>query len=220
MTAIPKLKIDIVSDVVCPWCVVGYKNLEAALVELQGELSVDVTWHPFELNPTMGPAGQEVREHIAEKYGSSAADSNGTRDRISQMGDAVGFRFQWSDGMRIYNTFDSHRLLAWAKSFDKQQALQMALFEHYFSENRALNDTEALIACAALVGLDPILARQVLSTDAYADEVRQELAHYRSMGIQSVPTFVINDRYAITGGQPAAVFVESLRQIANEPLSE
>lgn len=219
-TNLPTLKIDIISDVVCPWCVVGYKNLEAALKTLQGDLSADIEWHPFELNPVMGPKGQEMREHLAEKYGSSAADSDAVRARLTQLGQAVDFDFHWSNGMRIYNTFDCHRLLEWAKLFDKQQALQMALFEYYFSDNKALNDNSLLLECVARVGLDPEVASQVLQSEEYTEAVHRDLAHYRSLGIQSVPTFIINNHYAITGGQAIEVFVHSLRQIARESLSK
>lgn len=211
-----KLTIDIVSDVVCPWCVVGYKNLESALSVLNSEVNAQLKWHPFELNPYMGEPGQELREHLAEKYGSSIEDSEEIRKRITDSGKTNGFDFNWSNGMRIYNTFNCHRLLHWANLNNKQHALQMALFELYFSENNPLNDEETIISAVESVGLDPHEAKDILNSDQFKDEVRSELDKYKSMGINSVPTFIINNKYAISGGQPADVFVQSLRQILQQ----
>ena len=216
MSELKTLKIDIVSDVVCPWCIVGYRNLSQALTSLEDTLTADVQWHPFELNPMMGPTGQEIREHLAEKYGSTEADSAGVRARLTSMGADAGFTFNWSDGMRIYNTFDCHRLLDWAASKGKQHALQMALFAHYFTHNLPLNDEAKLLDTVASVGLPVDEARAILASEGHTEATQQALAHYKGMGIQSVPTFIINDKYAITGGQSASVFIEALTQIAQE----
>ena len=164
----------------------------------------------------MGPDGQEMREHLAEKYGSSVADSEGVRARLTAMGAAAGFTFNWAPGMRIYNTFDCHRLLAWAATKGKQHELQMALFALYFIDNLALNDQALLLDSVARVGLSADEAEAVLSSNQFSEETKQELSHFKNMGIQAVPTFIINDRYSISGGQAVEVFVQALTQIAQE----
>lgn len=216
MSELKPIKIDIVSDVVCPWCVVGYRNLAQALEQLQASLAPQVAWHPFELNPMMGPDGQEIREHLAEKYGSSVQDSEGVRARLTAMGSASGFTFNWTPGMRIYNTFDCHRLLAWAATKGKQHELQMALFSQYFTDNLALNDQILLLDTVARIGLPVDEAEAVLASEQFSEETKQALSHFKNMGIQAVPTFIINDRYSISGGQAVAVFVQALTQIAQE----
>ncbi|MHA7878619.1 MAG: DsbA family oxidoreductase [Saccharospirillum sp.] len=210
------LTIDIVSDVACPWCVIGYKNLEKALADLAGELAVDVNWHAFELRPDSPLEGENWREHIMQKYGMSYEQSEANRLRISEAGEQVGFQFNFTDDMKTQNTFNCHRLLSWAKDSGRQTALKLALFEAYFTDRSDVNDPAVLAQAAAKAGLDEKAAAEVLASDAYSDEVRGEEAHYQQMGVQSVPTFIINNRYAITGGQPADTFKQALTQIAAE----
>ncbi|MCH8532190.1 MAG: DsbA family oxidoreductase [Saccharospirillum sp.] len=215
-----KLNIDIVSDVACPWCVIGYKNLEQALEALSDELSVELNWHAFELRPDSPLEGENWREHIMQKYGMSYEQSEENRKRISSAGDQVGFQFNFTDDMKTQNTFNCHRLLNWAKDSGQQTALKLALFEAYFTERTNVNDPAVLKAAAAKAGLDAEAAADILASDAYADEVRGEEAHYQQLGVQSVPTFIINNKYAITGGQPADTFKQALTQIAAEMAAE
>jgi len=128
------LKVDIVSDVSCPWCIIGYLSLSKALQRLEPKIVAHIAWKPFELNPNMPAEGQLLGEHLHEKYGSTKADIDQTRNMISARGAALGFEFNFKDDGRIYNTFNAHRLLYWARQFDKQTELKLALFGLYFSE--------------------------------------------------------------------------------------
>jgi predicted DsbA family dithiol-disulfide isomerase len=210
------LNIDVVSDVACPWCVIGYKNLEQALEQLAGEIDAQLSWHAFELRPDAPAEGENWREHIMAKYGMSYEQSEDNRKRITAAGEGVGFTFNFTDDMRTQNTFNCHRLLHWAKEMDQQTALKLALFEAYFTDRTDVNDTSVLLDAVNKAGLDRDSAASVLSTDQFEQEVRNEEGRYQQMGVSSVPTFIVNGKYAITGGQPADVFVEALRQIANE----
>lgn len=210
------LKIDIVSDVSCPWCIVGYKSLAKALDKLEPKITPDTRWKPFELNPDMPAEGQHLAEHLHGKYGSSQADIDAFRSMIKERGEALGFHFAIRENARIYNTFNAHRLLYWAKEFDKQTALTLALFELYFTDGGNPANIEQLIKTAAKVGLPPDDARKLLASEQFAQEVREEEAKYKNMGIDSVPTFIINDKYRITGGQPVDTFVDTLRKIVAE----
>jgi predicted DsbA family dithiol-disulfide isomerase len=211
-----ELKIDIVSDVMCPWCVVGYNNLDSALTDLNDQLSANIEWHAFELNPDMPIEGQNVREHLMEKYGITEQQSDQNRENIIERGRESGFEFKFSEQMMMINSFDCHRLLTWAKTFDKQTDLKLALFKAHFTDNQALNDQAVLLNIVGSVGLDVAIAEQLLASDDLAQDVREEQARMHQMGISSVPTFIINDKYAISGGQPVAAFKQALSQIAKE----
>ena len=211
-----RFKIDIVSDVSCPWCVIGYKSLSQALVKLVPEVTADIAWLPFELNPKIPAEGQHLGEHLHEKYGSSNTEIDQMRSMIAERGSAVGFRFNFTDDGRIYNTFNAHRLLYWARQFDKQTELKLALFGLYFTEGGNPSNSEELIKIAAQVGLQPDEARKIIASDQFAQEVREEEAKYHAMGIHSVPTLIINDKHMITGGMPVENFVASLTQIIAE----
>ena len=211
------MKIDFVSDVSCPWCVIGLKALEQAL-ETMPELAVEIEFQPFELNPAMPPEGQDIAEHLAEKYGASAAQSAATREAIRQRGAALGFSFDMGTRSRIYNTFDAHRLLMWAhtQSPAQQRALKMALFTAYFSDGQDPSSHPVLQAAAEAVGLDAAGAQAVLASDAFTSEVRAAQALYRQHGINAVPAVIINNKHLISGGQPVEVFAQALRQMAAE----
>ncbi|HEY8609080.1 MAG TPA: DsbA family oxidoreductase [Noviherbaspirillum sp.] len=208
------LKIDFVSDVSCPWCAIGLKALEQALQQVAGEIHGVLHFQPFELNPQMGPEGQDIDEHLAEKYGASPEQSARTREAIRARGAEVGFDFRMDRRSRIYNTFDAHRLLHWAGLEGRQQALKHLLFGAYFTDGANPGDHDLLVRLAAEAGLDPEQARQVLASDAYAQETRAQERYYLEQGIHSVPAVIINDRYLVQGGQPAAAFEQALRRAA------
>jgi predicted DsbA family dithiol-disulfide isomerase len=214
------MKIDFVSDVSCPWCIVGLGGLEEALARIGDLVEVDIHFQPFELNPQMGPDGQNIVEHITQKYGSTPAQSAANRAAIRERAASVGFTMAMTDDSRIYNTFDAHRLLQWAgepsQPSGKQAALKHALFDAYFTEGRSPADHEVLVAKAAAVGLNADEAREVLTSGRYAEEVRAAEQLWIERGINSVPAVVINDRYLISGGQPAEAFEQALRSIAAE----
>jgi predicted DsbA family dithiol-disulfide isomerase len=208
------MKIDFVSDVSCPWCVVGLKSLETALARVGNEVAVDIHFQPFELNPQMGPEGQDIVEHIEQKYGSSSADIGRSQEGLKARGEALGFHFDFQRRGRIYNTFDAHRLLHWAAGEGKQQALKHALFTAYFTEGRDPSNHDVLASVAGSVGLDEVRARQILASDEFAREVREREKFYAGLGIHAVPSVIINDRHLIQGGQPPEVFEQALRQLA------
>tara|TARA_R110000868_G_scaffold165328_2_gene398362 strand:- start:38671 stop:39384 length:714 start_codon:yes stop_codon:yes gene_type:complete len=210
------MQIDIVSDVVCPWCIIGYKNLEQAIDRLDGQVDVKLRWHAFELNPDMGSEGQNLSEHIKEKYGLTPDQSAENRDRISMMGENVGFDIRFSSDSRIYNTFDAHRMLYWAGKEGKQTDLKMALFRAYFQEGENPGDHGVLKRAAEEVGLSPEEAVEILDGDLFAKEVRAEQEEFSKAGITSVPTYVVNGKFAITGGHPPEVFEQALSEIARQ----
>ena len=208
------LKIDFVSDVSCPWCIIGLKALEQAADRLQGEVALDLHFQPFELNPQMAPEGQDIGEHLHEKYGATPEQSQKNREAIAARGAELGFAFSMDKRSRIYNTFDAHRLLHWAEEKGLQPQLKHALFTAYFTDGQNPSDHDVLVRVAAKVGLDADEARALLASDRFADEVREREQLYLQNGIHSVPAIIINDRHLIHGGQPVEVFEQALRQIA------
>ncbi len=210
------LKIDFVSDIACPWCAVGLYALETALDRLQGEVAVDLHFQPFELNPHMAPGGQDLGEHLTEKYGSSPAQQAQIRQTIAARGAEVGFQFAPGGRGRVYNTLDAHRLLTWAEDQGEgaQHRLKKALLTAYQGRAECIEDHAVLLQTVQDAGLDPVLAREVLDSGAYADQVRAVEKLYQQSGIHSVPAVIVNDQYLISGGQPVEVFEQSLRQIA------
>lgn len=210
------MTIDFVSDVSCPWCVIGLGSLEAAIDKARDVIDPTITFHPFELNPAMGPDGQNIGEHIAEKYGSTPEQSASNRARIRDSAAALGFTMNTGPDSRIYNTFDAHRLLHWAKSQGAQHALKMRLFRLYFTEGGNPSDHEQLVAAAVDIGLDGEDARDVLVSDRYAGDVRAEEQFWQQQGITAVPAVIIDQKYLIMGGQPPEAFERALRKIAAE----
>ncbi len=211
------LKIDFVSDVSCPWCAIGLAALEQALARVQPDVTAELHFQPFELNPQMGPEGEDVGEHLTKKYGSTAEQQAQIRETIRQRGAEAGFVFKPEGRGRIWNTFNAHRLLAWAAAEGQpgqQHALKKALLEAYHGRAESPADDAVLLAAAEAVGLDRARAAAVLASDAFADEVREREQYFTAHGIHSVPAVIVNDRHLISGGQPAAVFEQALRQIA------
>lgn len=207
------VKIDFVSDVSCPWCIIGLKSLEQALSRLGSDIKADMHFQPFELNPQMPSEGQDITEHIAEKYGATLEQTERNREAIRARGEEVGFTFRMDKRSRIYNTFDAHRLLHWAELEGRQHALKHALFEAYFTEGENPGNHEVLARAATKAGLDADRAREILSSPDFAEEVRERERFYLDQGIHSVPAIIINDRYLIQGGQPVEVFEQALRQV-------
>ena len=208
------MRIDFVSDVACPWCAVGLNSLEKALQKVAGEIPVELHFQPFELNPTMLVEGADAGEYLKAKYGMSDAQLARNRGVLHERGAAVGFGF--GDRVRVWNTFDAHRLLHWAglHSADAQRALKHALLRAYHGEGQNPSDPQLLTRLAGEAGLDTTEAAAVLSEGRYTDEVRAAEAHWQQAGIQSVPSIVINKQHLIQGGQSPEVFEQALRKIA------
>lgn len=209
------LRIDIVSDVVCPWCVVGYKQLDEALKQTQTDY--EIHWHPFELNPNMPAEGQNMREHIIEKYGSSAQESDASRARITEAGAEVGFDFNFTDDMRMHNTFNLHQLLHWAQPQGRMHDLKQALFTAHFTHGRDISSNEVLADIAAEIGLDRIEALTVLEDQRFAQDVREIEQHWQRQGIQSVPAIIFNEQHLVSGAQGVDNFTSILKQLADMP---
>lgn len=210
----PVLQIDFVSDVACPWCAVGLNSLEQAIERVSDEVSIDLRFQPFELNPNMGPEGEDSAEHLKRKYGMGEAQLAAARENLRRRGQEVGFEF--GQRPRIWNTFDAHRLIHWAGLQGHQHAMKRALLQAYQAEDRNPGDRGVLIDCARQCGLDVDEAARVIDTGAYADEVRRAISEWQQAGIRSVPSIVINRRHLIQGGQPVEVFEEALRKLAHD----
>ena len=211
-----QLQIDFVSDVSCPWCAVGLGALEAALKNVAPDVTAELRFQPFELNPQMPPEGQDAFEHLNQKYGSTREQQEQSREMIRQRGAEVGFEFSPEGRPRIYNTFDAHRLLHWAELEGpaRQAALKKLLLKAYFTDRQNPSDHEVLVRLAAEAGLDAARAREILASDEFARETRERERMYTDAGIHSVPAIIINDHHLISGGQPVEVFERALRQIA------
>jgi predicted DsbA family dithiol-disulfide isomerase len=210
------LKIDFVSDVVCPWCAIGLASLQQAAQRVAPDIALELTFQPFELNPDMAPEGEDIIEHLQRKYGSTPEQLASAQENIRQRGQALGFTFNTLARTRTYNTFDAHRLLHWAEMEGRQLALKEALLKAYFTEGQNPSDHAVLVALAASVGLDAQRARDILQSDEFASEVRAQERFYQQHGIRSVPAIIINQQHLISGGQPPEVFEQALRQIAQQ----
>jgi predicted DsbA family dithiol-disulfide isomerase len=212
------LQIDFVSDIACPWCAVGLGGLEQALDQLLGQVDAHIRFQPFELNPAMGPEGQDMTEHLTQKYGSSPEQQAQIRETIRLRGAEVGFSFKPEGRGRIWNTFDAHRLLHWAGELgpDRQYALKKELLAAYHGRAENVSDTEVLVRACRTVGLDEARAREILGGEEYSLAVRQNELQWQQAGISSVPAVIVNGRYLISGGQPAAAYEDALRRIAAE----
>ncbi|QUT06137.1 DsbA family oxidoreductase [Sphingobium phenoxybenzoativorans] len=210
------VKIDFVSDISCPWCIIGLRGLEEALARVGGEVEADIRFRPFELNPDMAQGGENLGEHVTRKMGSTREQSAQMRQTITDRAAATGFAINFSDESRVYNTFDAHRLLRWAEEEGGQHALKRALFTAHFTRGEAMDDHATLVAIAEQAGLDGAKAREVLESGRYAGEVRAEEQLWRSRGINSVPAIVLNEKYLVSGGQPAEMFEQALRAVVAE----
>jgi predicted DsbA family dithiol-disulfide isomerase len=209
------VRIDFVSDVVCPWCVVGLRSLQTALERLDGVVDADIHLQPFELNPDMAPEGENTTAHVRNKYGASRERSEATRNALKEAGEAFGFKFNYTPDSRIWNTFDAHRLLHWAEAEGKALVLKEALLQANFTDQRNVSDHGVLAEVAGSVGLDAGKAAEILASDTFAEEVRADEYLWRSRGINAVPSVIINQQWLIQGGQPPEVFEQALRQVVN-----
>jgi predicted DsbA family dithiol-disulfide isomerase len=210
------LRIDMVSDIVCPWCTIGYQKLLKAMSELQKtrpELTIDVHFQPFELNPQMPPEGQNVNEHIAEKYGADEHTIADNRAKIKAVALELGLEFNSSDQSRIYNTFNAHKLLHEADTIGLQRVLKLALFEAYFTRQLDISDSEVLVTIATDVGMAEDRARAVLADEQLSAEVRGQLQTFIRAGVSSVPTFIFNQRYSVNGAQEPELLQQMMEQV-------
>jgi predicted DsbA family dithiol-disulfide isomerase len=211
------VKIDFVSDVVCPWCALGATALEQAISNLAGQIEVQLTYKPFELNPDMPAEGEHAIAHMMRKYGRSAEQVADRNAMIIERGAQIGFHFDLEKRSHFHNTFDAHRLLFWAATQGLQRQLKQALLKAYFSDGQNPNDHATLVTLASAVGLDSQRAQAVLANGEFATEVRELERFYQQRGIDSVPAMVIDDQQLIAGSQSVAYYEQALRQAAQVP---
>ena len=209
------LRIDFVSDVACPWCVIGLRSLMKALDAVGDKVDVAIHFQPLELNPDMAPEGENTTEHVTRKYGSNRERSAASRNAMKESGDALGFTFNYGPQSRIWNTFDAHRLLHWAGLEGRQLELKEALFKSNFTDQLPTSDHDVLVGAAKAAGLDEARAREVLTSGEFSDQVRRDEMLWRNRGINAVPSVVFNERWMIQGGQPPHVFEQAIRQIVD-----
>jgi len=208
------MKIDIVSDTICPWCFVGKRRLEAALAE-QPDLDVEIVWHPYQLNPTTPKEGVDREDYLREKFGTETYPEQ-MLGALGEAGQSTGIEFKFNSMNRVPNTIDSHRVLHWARETGQQNALAEILFRRYFIDNEDIGDSETLTAAAAEAGMDADLVRERLSSDADDEAVRAEAQYASQMGISGVPTFIIDNKYAVQGAQTAEVFRQVFAKVAED----
>lgn len=207
------LRIDIVSDVMCPWCVIGYRQLAQALDDTC--TPNEIHWHPFELNPQMPPDGQNLREHIIEKYGTTPEQSEQSRRQMTAIGEDLGFPFRFADDMRMHNTFNAHQLLHWAREQGRVHDLKQALFAAHFTNHRDLADISVLADVAGEMGLNRAEALAVLWDQRHAEEVRAHEAFWIKQGIQGVPAVIFDSKHLVTGAQGVENYTSILTQLAD-----
>lgn len=210
----PAIQVDIVSDIMCPWCIVGFRQLEQAL-GMTG-MGANVRWHPFELNPQMPPEGQNLTEHIAQKYGASPEQSAQNRAQLQDLGKPLGINFVFSPDSRIVNSFAAHQLLDFALSLGVQHPLKLALFEAHFTAQRNVSDVEVLLDVAESVGIDRAEAAQMLDSGRLRASVREKQGFWTARGISGVPSMIFGEKYLMTGAQGADNYAQVLRQVAQE----
>ncbi|MEX0740983.1 MAG: DsbA family oxidoreductase [Pseudohongiella sp.] len=211
-----KLQIDIVSDIACPWCAIGYARLQQAMAQLASDYEFTVQWHAFELNPSHSGQGEPILPALAKKYGRSEDEMREAQSNMMTIAKELGVNFEKLQERLTANTFDAHRLVKWAAEQGQQTAMKQALFEAYFGKALDVSDPEVLLGCVETLGLDPAQARQVLESDQFAAAVREDEATYQKAGVSSVPAFIINRKYLISGAQEPEVLVKAFQDISAE----
>lgn len=208
-----KLKIEIISDIVCPWCVVGYYRLREALSNMQASVDVDIVFYPFELNPNMEIGGENLKDYLMVKYQISQAQSIQARDNLIKTGRGLGFQFDFYEEMRIYNTFLAHQLLYFAKLQGRQTVLKLQLFREYFTNRQTIDQIHILSRIAGKVGLDVGAASQTLQDQTYAQNVREEQQSWLQKGLTAVPGFIFNETTYVSGAQESATFQKIITDV-------
>jgi predicted DsbA family dithiol-disulfide isomerase len=213
-TALEPLRIDVVSDVMCPWCFIGKRRLEKAL-EATPDVEVEVAWHPFQLDPNLPPEGKDRQAYLAEKFG-SAQEADKVYGAVREAGEEEAIPFAFERIANCPNTLDAHRLIRWAGIEGVQDEMVERLFNLYFIEGADLTDPQTLKDAAAEAGLDAEVVARLLPTEADVAETEAEVVHAQAIGVQGVPTFILDGKYAVSGAQPAQVLSDAIRQVAAE----
>ena len=203
-----KIKIDIVSDLVCPWCYIGQKRLADALKE--GDYEADISWKPFQLHPELQKEGMEKNKFLTQKFGERGAN---LFNQIKDVADSESLAMNPESITNIPNTINVHRLMWYAKQKGKDLSLAVSLFEAYFAAGKDFSNDQTLIDLGVACGLDQTDLKDFLASDMAKEEVLAEENMYRNAGISAVPTFIINDKYMIQGAQPPSAFLEAFEQL-------
>ena len=211
-----KIKVDVVSDIVCPWCIIGYKRMQKAIEELEIQHKIILEWQPFELNSTMPIEGENVLEHIKRKYRSSIEDAKRSQENMTELGAELGFKFDYFDEMKIVNTIDAHILLEYAKEYNLQTALNVRFVTAFFSERKDISNREVLFQEIENISLNVNEAKMRLENKANKERIKKQIQFWQSRGISSVPTVVFNNSSAVTGAQPTDVYKQIFMQLLNE----
>lgn len=205
------IKIDVISDVACPWCYVGKRRLEAALKEWKGA-PVEVTWHPYQLDPSMRAEGMDRNTYLTSKFGSIDRVQEMT-DRLTEVGKTVGIDFDFGDNWLAVNTLQMHQLINVAREEGKGIEFKERFLKAYFEETQHLNKPEVLYAIAEEFGWNKEKVDAIINNQQIAESVKAEIAHYQQRGVSGVPFFVINDEFGISGAQPVEVFLEAFQSV-------
>ena len=211
------INIDIVSDIACPWCAIGYARLEQAMKQLASEYEFGLQWHAFELNPAHTGAGEPLLPALARKYGRSEDEMRATQNQMMTIAKDLGLNFEKMQERFTCNTFDAHRLVKWAAEQGKQTEMKQALFEAYFGKAEDVSDPNVLLGCVESLGLDRDKAKQILDSDEFADVVREDEATYQQAGVSAVPAFIVNGKYLISGAQEPDTLVQAFEEIGAKP---
>jgi predicted DsbA family dithiol-disulfide isomerase len=210
-----RISVDVVSDIACPWCYLGKARLEAAIAEVAGDVAVDVTWRPYQLNPDMPPEGVDYMDHLAGKFG-SVARVREAHAQITALGHEIGITYNFPAMKRDINTMDAHRLLHWAliEGPEYQNHLKTLLMKANFTEGRDVSSHDVLLDLAQEAGLDRAVMERLLKSDTDKDVIRDEIASAQSMGVTGVPFFILDKKYGVSGAQTPDVLASALRDIA------
>lgn len=210
------LQIDIVSDIACPWCAIGYARLAQAMEELKNEMAFTIEWHAFELNPDPAGDGEPILPALSRKYGRSEDNMRANQSQMMDIARGLGLNFEKLQERHTRNTFDAHRLVKWAGEQGRQTEMKMAFFDAYFGQAQNISDADVLVTCVESIGLDGRQAREILASDRYADAVREDEARYQQAGVSAVPAYIINQKYLVSGAQEPETLVQAFREISGK----
>lgn len=210
------LQIDIVSDIACPWCAIGYARLARAMEELKNEMAFTIEWHAFELNPDPTGDGEPILPALSRKYGRSEDDMRANQSQMMDIARGLGLNFEKLQERHTRNTFNAHRLVKWAGEQGRQTEMKMAFFDAYFGQAQNISDADVLVTCVESIGLDGRQAREILASDRYADAVREDEARYQQAGVSAVPAYIINQKYLVSGAQEPETLVQAFREISGK----
>ena len=211
-----KIKLQIISDIACPWCIIGYKRLAKAISEMGIHDKVEIEWQPFELNPNMPVEGEEINAHLAKKYGMTVDDSRHTLAQMTAHGAELGFAFDFFDGFKMVNTRNLHIALDYAKKSGKQTELKMRLFTAFFSEQKDVSDQQIFAQELQHVGIDASDVLTRVKDDTVRNQIQDQESYWRNIGVTAVPTMIFNNASSLVGAQPVDTYKQVLAELLEQ----